>query len=302
MNTLAEAAENGKSTQPKDDRISVRWKYCTRVRVENPTQRAILTVIGENCDGDQLDSYISKLTVAKRIGASRTSVYRAVKRLEELGALVAEDAGSTTHWMLPELAEIRAFARHIREEDQAAKRAKQVAKQRPTIPEEMQSEETSPVQSEQSLVQSEQSLVQSETMTFQSGTQSGVLSGETSGILSGDGKAGDSASPPDLPEDPSSFHEPLEDLKAKTKPKPKAGTVLVPEIMPELSVGDEEAAQHQHFDVTSPAPDLATHKTRQVGKILTAKEKREAVIEEAQDAAVRQWQKAEEQAKARRTA
>ena len=108
---LPHAQENGKSTKTKDDRISVRWKYCTRFRVENPTQRAILTVIGENCDGDQLDSYISKLTVAKRIGASRTSVYRAVKRLEALGALVAEDAGSTTHWMLPELAEIRAFVR-----------------------------------------------------------------------------------------------------------------------------------------------------------------------------------------------
>ena len=147
---LPHAQENGKSTKTKDDRISVRWKYCTRFRVENPTQRAILTVIGENCDGNRLDSYISKLTVAERIGASRTSVYRAVKRLEALGVLVAEDAGSTTHWMLPELAEIRAFARHIREEDQAAKQAKQQPrKQRPTIPEDMQA----PVQSETPLVQ-----------------------------------------------------------------------------------------------------------------------------------------------------
>ena len=75
----------------KDDRISVRWKYCTRFRVENPTQRAILTVIGENCDlVIAATHYISKLTVAKRIGASRTSVYRAVKRLEALGG----------HWSL----------------------------------------------------------------------------------------------------------------------------------------------------------------------------------------------------------
>ena len=75
--------------------------------------------------------------------------------------------------------------------------------------------------------------------------------------------------------------------------------MLIPEVMPELSVGDEEAAQHQHYDVTSPTPHPVTHKTRQVGKILTAKEKREAATEEAQDAAVRQWQE-EEQAKAGR--
>ena len=258
---LPHAQENGKSTKTKDDRISVRWKYCTRFRVENPTQRAILTVIGENCDGNRLDSYISKLTVAERIGASRTSVYRAVKRLEALGVLVAEDAGSTTHWMLPELAEIRAFARHIREEDQAAKQAKQQPrKQRPTIPEDMQAP-----------VQSEQSLVQSETMTFQSGTQSGVLSGETSGLLSGDGRAGDSASSPELPENPSSFSQNLEDPKAK----PKAGQVLDPEV---LTVGDEEAAQSQHFDVTSPTghqyPAGRTIR-RQVGKVLTPEEQNE---------------------------
>ena len=281
---LDHTSKNGKSGQPKDDRISVRWKYCTRVHVENPTQRAILTVIGENCDGDQLDSYISKLTVAKRIGASRTSVYRAVKRLEELGILVAEDAGSTTHWMLPELAEIRAFARHIREEDQAAKQAKQVAKQRPTIPEEMQSEETSPVQSEQSLVQSEQSLVQSETMTFQSGTQSGVLSGETSGLLSGDGKAGDSASPPDKIQDPSSFHD-LED----PKPKAKAGEVLEPEV---LSVGDTlSAEQGGHYDVTSPSP----------GAEKSPKEKREALLARQDEAEFREWEEQANQAR-RKTA
>ena len=56
---LPHAQANGKSTQPKDDRISVRWKYCTRFRVENPTQRAILTVIGENCDGDFSSTLIS---------------------------------------------------------------------------------------------------------------------------------------------------------------------------------------------------------------------------------------------------
>ena len=185
---------------------------------------------------------------------------------------------STTHWMLPELAEIRAFVRRIREEDQAARQAKQQPrKQRPTIPEDMQA----PVQSEQSLVQSEQSLVQSETVVFQSGTQSGVLSGETSGLLSGDGKAGDSASLPDLPENPFSFHETLEDPKAKAK----AGQVLEPEVLPPLSVGDEEAAQSRHYDVTSPSP----------------KERREARIEEQHDAEVRRWE-AEERAKARKSA
>ena len=51
--------------------------------------------------------------------------------------------------------------------------------------------------------------------------------------------------------------------------------------------------------VQQPLTARAEPKTRQVGKILTAKEKREAATEEAQDAAVRQWQE-EEQAKAGR--
>ena len=83
-----------------------------------------------------------------------------------------------------------------------------------------------------------------------------------------------------------------EDPKTKTK----AGQVLEPEVMPELSVGDTESAKTRSFDVTSPAPNPTTHKTRQVGKILTAQEKREARIEAQTDAEVRQWQ--EEQAKA----
>ena len=91
------------------------------------------------------------------------------------------------------------------------------------------------------------------------------------------------------------FSQFLEDQKTKTKAK--AGKVLEPEVMPELSVGDtESAAQTRSFDVTSPAPNPTTHKTRQVGKILTAQEKREARIEAQTDAEVRQWQ--EEQAKA----
>ena len=224
---LHHAQANGKSTKTKDDRISVRWKYCTRFPVENPTQRAILTIIGENADADQTDSYISKLTVAERIHASRSTVYRTVKRMEAIGILIAEDAGSTTHWMLPPLAELRAFAKHIQEKDKAAKQekqaAKRAAKQRPTIPEEMQSEETSPVQSDMPLGQSDIPLGQSDTPLCQPGTQSGSLSGEQSGIISGDGKAGDSASSPDVP-NTEFFSEFLEDPKTKAKGRGSANT------------------------------------------------------------------------------
>ena len=216
MNSVEHTAEERNSTPPKDDRISARWKYCARYPVENPTQRAILTVIGESCDGDKLVSYVSKLNVAERIGASRTTLYRAIKRMEEQGILTADDYGTTTYWQLPELYEIRAFAKHISEQDAIVREAKQAAKaanKRPTIPEDMKvsepSEESSLFQSETSLFQSETSPVQSETAPVQSetalcpdGTQSGILSGNKTGNktgnITGDGKACDSTSFPDV--------------------------------------------------------------------------------------------------------
>ena len=55
--------------------------------------------------------------------------------------------------------------------------------------------------------------------------------------------------------------------------------MLNPEVLPPLSVGDEEAAeQGQHFDVTSPAGDeYPAGRTirRQVGKVLTPEEQNE---------------------------
>ena len=64
-----------------------------------------------------------------------------------------------------------------------------------------------------------------------------------------------------------------------------------------LSVGDTLSAQGQSYDVTSPAG--ARPKTRQVGKILTVQEKREARLAEQDELEFRRWEE-EEQAKAGR--
>jgi hypothetical protein len=292
---LDHAAENGKSGQPKDDRISVRLKFAARFPTENGTQTKVLAVICDIVNADDNTAYLSKPLLAKRARISRAGLYRAVRRLEQLGALTTEDVDSTTRWYLPPLKEMRAFAQDIRAQDKAERDAR-IAAKRPHLAEEMRRESPAQAngqsQNETAQSQNETAQSQNENLSLTSDTLFRSSSGETSGLLSGDGKAGDSASPPDKIQDPFSFHETLEDPKAKTKTK--AGTVLNPEVLPPLSVGDEEAAKSRHYDVTSP-----TQRPRRVERILTAKEKRDARQEAEIDAEVQRWE-AEERANAGR--
>ena len=286
MGNVDHASEERKSGQ--EVQISDRWAFAQFYPVDSPAQRLILLTVAQACNGKTLVAYISKKTVAKRTGLCRTSIYTHVKRLEELGALVACDMGKTTQWLLPEPQEIMSHLAKYRRERDAERAAQKAEVERPLIPERLQDD----VQEMNIDVQEMNIDVQEMNIDVQEVDTIRGSSGETTGVISGDGNTGDSASSPDVP-NPDFFSEFLEDRKTKTR----AGEVLIPEVMPELSVGDEEAAQHQHFDVTSPTP---RPRQRQVGKILTPKARREARIEEQADAEVRRWQEEEEQAKARR--
>ena len=165
--------------------LSQRWAFCAHYPVETPAQRLILMQVGEACDGVLLSSYISKRTLAERTGLSRTTIYRHVKRLEQLGALTAVNHAKTTQWFLPEPEQIQAFlAEHKRNRE--AERAAEKEARRPSIPAEMRPRVETPDVSQRNTDVSQRNIDVSQRNTDVSQRDPiRDISGNISGMLSG---------------------------------------------------------------------------------------------------------------------
>ena len=86
-----------------------RIHWAAVVPVENPAQRAILTVIAEAVDANSLECRRPKETIAWRVGCCRATLYEHINRLEELYLLYSKPyGGKSTLWWL-EAKKIRAF-------------------------------------------------------------------------------------------------------------------------------------------------------------------------------------------------
>jgi len=247
---IADGIGEGKSGRTKSKggrqvRISDRWDFAQFYPVTNKHQRAILLTVAHACDGDTLDSHISKETVAERALISLATLYRELPALEATGALQSVRYSRTTYWTLPEPAVILSFLDEYRAERRAKKEAQKGAPK------------GAGEQNGNSHPENETSHPENETSHPE--RQSGLISGSLSGLKSGHGKK-------------DFFSQNLEALKARhVLPDPDSTPMLVNSPTPSTIETRHRIVEEPEQQFSQPRRQSQVKpigRTKQVGKVL----------------------------------